>query len=88
MFIAEFIGLHQELKLKIKLIVSVPTGLVTTGLIISSTSIELNGTTNYGYMDSLHQYVIFIGIVMFYGTVAPELFASLRGRFKGAGNSG
>ena len=86
--IADKFGLYPKLERKYIWIMSVPAGLVTTGMLISSASIELNGITYYGYMDSLDKYFVFIGAIMFYGTAAPELFAAFRGRIKGTVNSG
>ena len=59
---------------------SVPAGLLTTGILISSASIQLSGVTYFGYMVSPAKYLIIIGTIMFYGTAAPELFAAIRGR--------
>lgn len=63
-------------------LMSVPVGLVTTGILISSASIQQSGVIYYGYMASPAKYSIFFGTIMFYGTAAPELFAAVRGRLK------
>ena len=86
--IAHISGLYPKLERKFIWITSVPTALIITGMLISSASTELNGITYHGYMDSLAKYFIFIGTIIFYGTAAPELFSSFRGRFKGTVNNG
>ena len=80
-FIADYTGLYRDLKRGNIWLISVPTGLLTTGILILSATVKVDETTIlYGYNDSFHEYVIFFAVVMFYGTAAPELFASYRAR--------
>ena len=59
---------------------SIPTGLVTTGILMLSASISTGGIVHYGYMASVPKYAVFLGIVIFYGTAVPELFTAFRAR--------
>ena len=78
--IADCAHLISKTERKIVWLLSVPTGLVTTGMLMSSASISTEGVVHYGYMASVPKYAIFFGIVMFYGTAVPELFAAFRAR--------
>ena len=78
--IADLVGLYSNLQRTHMWLISLPTGLLTTGLLILSATTTVDGDTYHGYRDSFAEYVIFCAIIMFYGTAAPELFASFRAR--------
>ena len=69
---------------------SVPSGMVSTGLLISSASVAIPDegsgqnavTVHYGYMESVPEYIVFVGLLMFYGTATPELFEGIRNRVR------
>ncbi len=78
--IADCAHLYSKTERKSVWLLSIPTGLVTTGLLMSSASISIEGIVQYGYMASIPKYAIFFGIVIFYGTAVPELFVAFRTR--------
>lgn len=59
---------------------SIPVGLITTGVLLSSAGVLVEGVVQYGHTDSVGQYMTFCGTIMFYGTTVPELFVAFRAR--------
>ncbi len=83
-FLAFFVGVFISIKLELNgqskhshvVLMSIPVGLLTIGNLLMATNV--NG--QYGFMGSAGQYLIFIGTVMLYGTLVPQLFESARSR--------
>lgn len=88
--IADAIDLYSGIPRKTVWLMSVPTGLVSTGLLMISASVAVsNGGAGengplivYGYMESVPKYSVFVGVLMFYGTATPELFQALRNKIR------
>lgn len=76
--IADRVRLYVDLGRTHMWILSIPTGLLSVGMLISSAAATVDGVSYHGYMESFADYIMFCAIIMFYGTAAPELFASLR----------
>lgn len=76
--IADRVQLYAELGRTHMWLLSIPTGLLSVGMLISSAAATVDGVSYHGYMESFADYIMFCAIIMFYGTAAPELFASLR----------
>lgn len=78
-------------------LMSIPVGLVLVGWLLMSASVsttefvggqgilgdlgECQTTIRYGFIESYERYSIFLGILVFYGTLTPELFHMIRDRF-------
>ena len=86
--IADRIGLYGNLTRVHMWLLSIPTGLLTTGMLITSASTTLGASTHHAYTDSVAKYAMFCAIIMFYGTAAPELYASFRARIIQHNNPG
>ena len=78
--IADLTGLYENLARRHMWLISIPTGLLTTGLLITSAASTVEEKVYHGYTGSFAEYVVFCAIIVFYGTAAPELFASFRAR--------
>ena len=93
-FVAFFFGVFISIKLKLNgelrgwhvFLMSIPVGLLTIGTLLLSSTVEINGPnigesiTKYGHMNSEAQFFVFIGTVMLYGTLVPQLFNQTRRR--------
>lgn len=88
--IADVIDLHSDIPRLTVWLMSIPTGMVSTGLLMVSASVSIpndgageNGAiVLYGYMESIPKYAVFVGLLMFYGTATPELFQAIRNRIR------
>ena len=80
--IGERIGLYAPIKWWMIYLVAFPTGLVVTGFLIGSASITIDNVAYYGYMHPWHKLLVFSGVVMFYGVIAPELFVAILNRVR------
>lgn len=74
-------GLYPSIKPSHLAFLSIPAGLIITGLLINIASVTIQDITYFGYTAEIHKYLFFIGVLMIYGTVAPDSFLVLRKRF-------
>ena len=69
-------------------LMSVPVSFITIGNMLMIVRFETKSgnpeTINieYGYMNSLPNFLVFIGTLIFYGTLVPQLFNQIRGRIR------
>ena len=82
--ISDRLGLYAELKRKHVYFMSVPVALVTVGILISSATVTVEDITKYGYTESVGSYMTFCGVIMFYGTLVPEIFEIYRKKIRPA----
>ena len=85
-FIADMPSLYPDVKRPHLYLMSVPVTLVTVGVLLSATTVSVpvdspSGTTREyccGHTQSIPGFGLFVGTMMFYGTLAPDLFAKRR----------
>ena len=85
--IADVRSLYPEMKRTHLYLVSIPVTLVTVGILLSTVtvSVPVDGTPGTireyccGHTRSIGGFGLFLGTLMFYGTVAPEIFTKRRG---------
>ena len=70
--------LYDDLKPETVYLMALPVGCVKVGILISGSSVTLDNITHYGYTQSIEAYLTFCGVIMFYGILAPEMFAFYR----------
>ena len=85
-FIADMLSLYPGVKRLHLYLMSVPVTLVTVGVLLSATTVSVpvagpSGTIREyccGHTQSIPGFGLFVGTMMFYGTLAPDLFAKRR----------
>ena len=85
-FIADMLSLYPDVKRPHLYLMSVPVTLVTVGVLLSATTVSVpvdspSGTIREyccGHTQSIPGFGLFVGTMMFYGTLAPDLFAKRR----------
>lgn len=80
--IADKMGLYPQEERKSLYLASIPTNLVTTGILIQNSTYQKDSFNTQIYMESGHQFMLFCGILIFYGTVSFELFHVYRQKLK------
>ena len=66
---------------------SIPVGLVAVSTMIMGVTVSVEHTTEsavqkyYGHTESIPEYLLFLGTIMFFGTLVPDMFDLLRARF-------
>lgn len=86
-YIADVRALYPEMKRTHLYLVSIPVTLVTVGILLSTVTVsvpvdDVSGTTRQyccGHTQSIGEFGLFLGTLMFYGTVAPDIFVRRRG---------
>ena len=64
-----------------------PVGLVAVSTMLMGVTVSVEHTTEsavqkyYGHTESIPEYFLFLGTIMFTGTLVPDLFDILRARF-------
>ena len=86
-YISVSLRLHGSLSPKHIYLTSIPVGFITVGNLLSMMQLETmnenQGTVlTYGYMNSPSNLFIFVGTLMFYGTMAPQLFSQISNRIQ------
>ncbi len=80
--ICDQLKLHNIESRKNLFLMAVPVSLITVGLLASSTQVEVpqDGEIGlkFGHLKDFGQYLIFNGVVMFYGTLVPRFFSRYR----------
>ena len=85
-FIADMLSLYPGVKRLHLYLMSVPVTLVTVGILLSATTVSVPvdsppGTIREyccGHTQSIPGFGLFVGTMIFYGTLAPDLFAKRR----------
>ena len=79
-YLATKLRLYEDVKILHLWLMSIPTGLLLTGLMISSSIAKVPGSGDYiaGYQDHIGKYVTFYALLIFYGTAVPDLFSRVR----------
>lgn len=78
--------LHGSMNPRVIWMTALPVALLTIGNLLSATTYMASDPDgsgsfrSYGYLDSVHQALIFYGTVMFYGTMSPQIFQKIRER--------
>ena len=89
---------HEQYRLSITQVylMSIPVGLVLIGFLVSNFSvtigsgISVNGPTStgnvqtvrYGFMESPARYLLFNGLLVFFGTLVPDVFLLFRDKLR------
>lgn len=80
--ICDQMKLHSLKKRRHLWLVSVPVALLSVGMLVSSSKVQaVQGdviTFNYAHLGALDQYLMFLAVTIFLGTVAPSSFDKLR----------
>ena len=85
--IADILSLYPGMKRTHLYLVSIPVTLVTVGILLSTVtvSVPVDGSPGTireyccGHTQSIGGFGLFLGTLMFYGTVAPDIFTKRRG---------
>ncbi len=86
-YISVSLRLHGSLSPKHIYLTSIPVGFITVGNLLSMMQLETMNENQetvltYGYMNSPSNLFIFVGTLMFYGTMAPQLFSQISNRIQ------
>ena len=83
--LADWLALYPNLKRAQIYLRAIPVGLVVVSTMLmaaTATHVTESGTEKYyGHTDSIPEYLLFMGTVMFFGTLVPDTFDVLRNRF-------
>lgn len=72
--ISVYLELNGNVRGKHVFLMSVPVSLLTVGNTLA--------ISDYNYMNSLPNFSIFLGTMILYGTLVPQLFDQIRGRIR------
>ena len=65
---------------------AIPVGLVAVSTMLMGVTVSVPGTAGgdvkvyYGHTESVPEYLLFLGTIMFIGTLVPDMFSILRAR--------
>ena len=76
-YLADKIGLYSSVSRKSLYLTAIVPGFIFPAMLALGSSVTINGTTYYGYLDSVFKYALFAGTLMIYGCAAPHLLTSL-----------
>lgn len=83
--LADWLSLYPELTRQQIYLRAIPVGLVMVSSMIkvATVSVETGSAFEqyYGHTDSIPEYLLFMGTLMFIGTLVPDMFNVLRTRF-------
>lgn len=83
-YISIRLNLTGDLSTEHVVLMSIPVGILTIGNLLMIITVQVNdpdsGETliRYGHMNSVGQFLVFIGTVILYGTLVPQLFDQVR----------
>lgn len=81
-YICDQMKLHSMKKRKHLWLVSVPVALLTVGMMVSSTKVQSAENSmisfRYAHVTQFDQYLMFLAVAMFFGTMAPTSFDRMR----------
>ena len=69
-------------------LMAIPVGLIAVSMLLMGVTVSVENQTqsgvvkHYGHTESIPEYFLFLGTVMFVGTLVPEMFNVYRERFK------
>ncbi len=90
--ICDQLKLHSLRKRRHLWMISLPVALLTVGTMVSSTKIEsAQGSVisvKYAHVTALDQYLMFLGITIIFGTMAPTSFDRIRDKLLKGGPVG
>lgn len=89
-FLADRLALYPGMKRWMIYLTAIPVGFVTVSTMLMgvTVTVSVEHTTGsavekyYGHTESIPEYLLFMGTIIFFGTLAPEIFDLLRTRFR------
>jgi hypothetical protein len=73
-YISDVLGLNEGQARKQVYLMALPVGLLTVGILLTGTSVTVDGDVKHGHTQNLGVLMVFCGTIMFYGTLVPQLF--------------
>ena len=86
--LADWLALYPSLSTLQIYLRSIPVGLVTVSTMLMGVTVSVENTVEsgvekyYGHTESVPEYLLFVGMIMFIGTLVPDMFDILRARFR------
>ena len=86
--LADKLSLYPKLRQEQIYLSAIPVGLVMVSTMLMGVTVsvehapELAVQKYYGHTESVPEYLLFSGTIMFTGTLVPDLFDILRNRFR------
>ena len=87
-FISIQLSLNGDLSTRHVVLMSIPVGILTIGNLLMIITVQINNRDSgeivikYGHINSVGQFLGFIGSVILYGTLVPQLFDQVRRRIQ------
>lgn len=90
-YLADKLSLYPRLRRDQIYLRAVPVGLVAVSTMLMGVTVSVEPTPGstvqkyYGHTESIPEYLLFLGTIMFIGTLVPDMFDILRTRFSPTG---
>ena len=86
--LADWLTLYPNLRREQISLRAIPVGLVAVSTMLMGVTVSVEHTAEsavekyYGHTESIPEYLLFTGTIMFFGTLVPDIFDVLRTRLR------